>query len=77
MTTSARYWTVSTGLNEYGWFETYDQARVFARWVEGGSIHEYRNVRLIESKEITREEYETLVKASNVVLDPNEYAWNG
>jgi hypothetical protein len=77
MTTSAQRWTVETGLNEYGWFESYAAACDFARIIGGGTIHEYRDVRLAETKEITREEYERLVQSHDVLLDPSEYAANG
>ena len=72
-----QHWTVETGLNEYGWFESHAAACAFARLIGGGRIHEYRDVRLAETKEITREEYEQLVQSHDVLLDPSEYASNG
>jgi len=77
MTTSTQRWTVETGQNEYGWFESYAEADAFVRGAGGGTIHEYRNIRLTESKEITREEYEQLVQSHGVLLDPSKYASNG
>jgi hypothetical protein len=76
MTTPTQRWTVETGQNEYGWFESYAAAYAFAYLVGGGMIHEYR-LRLTETKEISREEYEELMQAGHALLDPSEYASNG
>jgi hypothetical protein len=73
----AQHWTVKADQSEYGWFDSYAAACTFARIVGGGTIHEYRKVRLTETKEITREEYEELVQTGDgVIRDPSDYALN-
>jgi len=72
-------WTVETERNEYGWFESYAAALAFAHSVGGGTLHQYKNPRLTETKEITREEYENLVlrTTGRVLLDPSKYVPHG
>src|SRR5262245_18359657 len=55
---------------EYGPFKTHAQAFEFAQFNGGGCIHEYRNMRLRETREITREEYEAMKDEPGVLIDP-------
>jgi hypothetical protein len=75
-TNNQTWFTVEGGPDhkEYGPFETRAQAGDFADCIGGGFIHEYRNMRLRETREITREEYEAEVKNGlSVLIDPAEY----
>ena len=70
-----RFWTVESDYNEYGPFETHDAAANFVRRIGGGTISACRDMRLVRSVVMTKEEFEEFERnnPTEVLLDPAEY----
>jgi hypothetical protein len=75
--TTMHGWLVDTGCGDtYGPFESLASAQWFARRIGGGTVCECHG-RLVESKEITREEYEELMRQPDVVRSPDDFPFHG
>ena len=77
------YWTVIPDFaipdfaprKEIGPFMGYEEAREFAtiRCLMQAQIHECRNVRVIEDREITEQEYQNRKHDPAALIDPSEF----